>query len=210
MTAKFQAQVSAAHLCAMALLASTQDVRYYLNGVLVEASPEVVLVATDGNALGMLDTGQMASGLFKVLVPHPVIKEFAKSRGVLTLTSEDGKAWTASADGKVITWTYDGAQYPDARRALPRSSTGEIAQFDVRLIGRFYQVHLALGGSKKELAAVLVAPSGHSATALVHLPGFPEFVGGMVPLRAPPAVVKVRDSLPDWVHRTHIETCDLA
>ncbi len=106
-----------------------QDVRYYLNGMLMEVSADRLrTVATDGHRLAMADatiaTG--AAGKTQVIVPRKGIQELAR------LLTEDGDAQAKltlggnhiRAEYGNLTFTsklIDG-KFPDYERVLPKNS----------------------------------------------------------------------------------------
>ncbi len=104
---------------------ASKDIRYYLNGVLLEftASGDVHIVSTDGyrmfcgliNAAYVKWTDQPQKGPFRIIVPADAIKTASKGKGVVTLSAlPDGRyslgdSLFAPIDGK----------FPDWRRVIP-------------------------------------------------------------------------------------------
>jgi len=217
MTYRFQAEIKAELLRAMAHLAAQRDVRYYMQGVQVYATPEVILGATDGSVVGVLRTHQLASCCFEIRVPNDILKQMAKARGIAVLGSDDGAAWVLKVGALSLAWKAEQERYPELHRALPARVSGEACKFDARLLGLFLKVANDLGQVKDKAHAVLLGQNGQNP-ALVSMPDVPDFIGALAPLRneAPhpaPAMIapqwaKEPPAIPaNW--RAAAETCDL-
>lgn len=174
-------------LKAMALLASKQDIRYYLNGVLVESnSQHTRLVATDGHLLGVLQVSETAHDdkAFSIIIPAEIIAKLDKVDNFLS-TNEHGN-WVI--DG--INFTPIDGKFPDYMRVLPtKPATGEASQFNPELINRFAKCSKLLNGSKFPV----IAHNG-GLSALVDL-GLERFIGVVMPMRNE---VKIKQT-PDWL-----------
>jgi len=161
-------------LKAMSVLASKQDIRYYLNGVLIESNKSYTrMVATDGTLLGIYQITETAHNdeEFSIIVPNEIIAKLDKRDNFLSC--ENGK-W--SIDGMAFT-PVDG-KFPDYMRVMPsKPATGESAQFNHELITRFAKCSKLLNGSKNPV----IAHNGGSS-ALVDL-GLDRFVGVVMPMR---------------------------
>ena len=161
-------------LKAMSVLASKQDIRYYLNGVLVESNKSYTrMVATDGHLLGIYQIKETAHDdlSFSIIVPNEVIAKLDKKDNFLCC--ENGK-W--SIDG--ISFTPVDGTFPDYMRVLPaKPATGESAQFNPELVTRFAKCSKLLNGTKYPV----IAHNGGSS-ALVDL-GLDRFVGVLMPMR---------------------------
>ena len=104
-----------------------QDVRYYLNGLLLEvATDHVSTVATDGHRLAMarLDTS-LSSGDYSVIVPRKAITELGR------LVSEDEGDVEVRLGSNSIELGFDGlrftsklidGRFPDYERVVPRGN----------------------------------------------------------------------------------------
>jgi DNA polymerase-3 subunit beta len=111
---------------AATLFAATKDVRYYLNGVYLEARDgKIFIVATDGGALFVhrVTLSQDAPITdFGVIVPIDTAKMFAKTKSEHLTVTIDGDTITLS-DGSINTTTKSvEGNYPDWRRVLPEDS----------------------------------------------------------------------------------------
>lgn len=218
MTARYQAEIEAKHIRALSHLASVRDVRYYLKGVQVTATPDVTLAASDGTRIGVIRTGQVASTQFEVRIPNDTIKQLGKFAGVAILSSENGWDWSVKAGALQLNWRAENETYPQLRRAIPAQVSGEAALFDIALLSTFLGVAKDLG-LKVDARTVLFSQNG-GGTALVSLPDCPEFIGAFAvlrndptkwpaPLQSPPGWATREIQVPaDW--RASDETCDLA
>lgn len=220
MTAKFQAEVKAEQIRALSHLAAQEDVRYYLKGVMLIASPQVLLVATTGALLGCLQTDRIASAQFEILIPSATIKAMGTAKGPVIVGSDDGISWTLKTAALSLSWKADGGVFPDFRRAIPATTTGESAQFDARQTVLFWKSAKELGATKAGQHSVLLSPNGQAA-ALVTFPAEPMFAGLLSPLivgakfpEAPtsaPAWAKHAPYVPsNWAARQSDAACDLA
>jgi DNA polymerase III subunit beta len=173
-------------LKAMSVLASKQDIRYYLNGVLVQSNDAYTrLVATDGTLLGIYQISETAHNgeSFSIIVPNEIIAKLDKRDNFLSC--ENGK-WTI--DGMAFS-PVDGT-FPDYMRVLPtKPATGESAQFNPELITRFVKCSKLLNGTKHPV----IAHNGGSS-ALVDL-GLDRFIGVVMPMRNNVVI----NQTPPWV-----------
>jgi DNA polymerase-3 subunit beta len=105
--------------------AAVKDIRYYLNGVLLEftASGDIHIVATDGHRMfcGLIpaaiarwtDTPQ--KGPFSIIVPSDTVKTAVKGKGDITLSAMPDGRYSL---GDPIFTPIDG-KFPDWRRVIP-------------------------------------------------------------------------------------------
>lgn len=177
---------TAAQLKAIALLAAQQDVRYYLNGVLVEATQfETRIVATDGHKMGVvrhavendIDTD------VSLIVPTSVI-------GLLKASKSDGnKIVNIEIDNDVHTlcapftglragFTPVEGRFPDYRRVVPAKPSGEFAHFMPQLLMEFVKCGQLLTGK-----AIVVPRLEHNgkSSGRVTFDGFDNFIGVVMP-----------------------------
>ena len=102
-----------------------QDVRYYLNGILMEISPQrVKLVATDGHrlALSAVDIDSGVSEDRQIIIPRKAVLELAR-----LLDSSDSQAkcelsqnhFRLETDSLVFTTKLIDGKFPDYERVIP-------------------------------------------------------------------------------------------
>lgn len=164
-------------LLAMSILASKKDIRYYLNGVYLEATEKHLrFVATDGHILGIYQQewteDNSITEPFSVIIPNEVIAKADKAYNNV-LICDDGK-WQLDN----LLFTPIEGKFPDYNRVLPRTNmTNEAAQFNPDFIVRFQKVGKALAKN----AVPVIAHNG-SGSSLVDI-GLPYFLGVMMPIR---------------------------
>lgn len=112
--------------------AAKNDVRYYLNGVLVEFNDDRnTVVGTDGHVMSVYTHGARPADTHvaeagSVIIPGEAIETLLKGAAskwaeFTTLTTNDGVTWTAMMGGRktgVAFQPVDG-RYPDWRKVLP-------------------------------------------------------------------------------------------
>lgn len=176
------------YLNAARQFAATKDIRTYLNGVYVEHDR---LVGCDGVICGVFRLPEPVP--FKVLLPNTLLDrlKIPKQITTVTLSVEDSKIIISYA-GAQVTEEVDELHYPDYRRVMPKSVTGEAAQFDINLLNRINKAAEALHG-KSATSRVRIAHNGQTP-ALIHLAD-ENFTGCIAPLRDPDAPSET----PDWV-----------
>ena len=178
---------------ALLITAAKSDVRFYLNGALLEVRQDhATMIATDGHMLLAVPLpadaieGERMVGDY--IIPRTLlesVKPAKVGRTVLPLALEISAS--PGAQGQTVyTLTLKGAthgidkpvdgRFPDWRRVIPAKASGEAVQFDARLVARFGDVYDALGGSKKYCApiihyngtdAALVSNLGHNALGVI-------------------------------------------
>lgn len=160
-------------LKALLLVVPKQDIRYYLEGVLVDVrAQDVTLVSTNGTvllAVPHLDDVEGDRLIGQWIIPREAleaVKPCKAGRSSLPIAVEIlpgaqtpdperpgvtiGAPDTITITGATTTTTkpIDG-RYPDWRRVMPGSASLEVAQFDPALVATFGDVHSMLGGSEK-------------------------------------------------------------
>ena len=169
--------------------ASSEEVRYYLNGVCLDiANGSGVMVATDGHRLlaSSFETGA-ADGKF--IIPRPLISKLKISRRSNTHVDVkiDGDRVTLDFDGETFGGNLIDGTFPDWRRVIPRDVSGEVAQFN--------GAYLKDADDAGKLAGIGRATIGHNGTGPAWLVyPTPELFGAIMPIRA-----KTDIYMPGWV-----------
>lgn len=191
--------IKANELEAIALAASTEQTRYYLNGVCVEtyADNSCGLVATDGHRLHAINTQDAPTGSFilgnddikKILSMYRAeLKTTAKTireHLVIVITHENG-ALTLSvmlgdkACGSFVSAPVDG-QFPDWRRTVPSGDceSGPVG-FNAMYLADFGKASKLLGHG---LHGIVVESTSSSGPARIRAIGCPAFAGVCMPMR---------------------------
>ena len=183
------------------ICAAKQDVRYYLKGVCVDARADgtVVLVATDGHRLlaypvAVENIEALAPGEY--VIPRELLEAVKPAKaGRITLpihvdittapSTPDPERAGVTIKGKTsITITgatttvgapIDG-KFPDYRRIIPASTSGEVAQYQPDYISGFGDICKLLGGQY----GPYINYNGPSAAVVSNLPGA---FGLLMPMR---------------------------
>ena len=173
-------------LKAINLLSADKDIRYYLNGVHVTATATATrLTATDGHALGIHQSEQQNEGVdfVEMIIPNDVIKlikSASKNVDTVVIDTEDGITGTIGAiTGAAVSFKAIDGKFPDVQRVMPKTISGETAQYQPYLLEKFSKASKLLG-SKNGL--INVAYNGPS-TALIKIDATQDFVGLVMPLR---------------------------
>lgn len=170
---------SPALLCAVQRFTSTEEVRYYLQSVQIEkcADGGLLYIATDGHRMAIAHD---AKGELGAKMGNSVLLDLGRK----ALPAAFWRANSAAIDGNVMTddkgnlhpvRACDGA-FPDWRRALPGTVSGETAQFNAGYLGDFHAV-----GKKAGLGAPEVSHNGNGP-AWIHFDDN-RFVGVLMPTR---------------------------
>ena len=193
-------------LKAVALAASTEQTRYYLNGVHVQQVSEntVHLAGTNGKIAIMgrehisdqhIDSALQAG----VIIPLELINRIKLNKHVDHATvTVDGATVSIAYNATTTTALLIDATYPNYRGIVPRSYDGAPAQFDPDQLAVFKKARKGLGPDGVPVvtyngqgpAHVAVVPPNHSKEY--------EVFGVVMPLRAP------SEPMPffEWVYDT--------
>lgn len=170
--------IQTAHLKAAACFAADADTRYYLNGILAEIRPsETRLVATNGNIAGVLrylDVFGTQPNLPNVIIPNDTIKLAVQSKStIVSLTYDDGK-WAIAG----IAFTAVEGNFPDYRRIIPNTHSGNAGHFNADLIACFKKAAKILGSRNNPV----IRQNGAGAAQVQFLDFGDTFVGVIMPM----------------------------
>lgn len=195
MTAK-RLNISLDLLKATALFVSTEEARYYLNGVFVQADKKgnVVYVATDGHRM-FIAPGKSEPGFVgEIILPREVIagiklptRRFgADDAAVLVVDGFDCRVEYGS--GSSVGFKAIDGKFPDWRRVLVTSTSGVVGHYNTAYLDNFRKAGQMLGHGLPMVLHNGVDP------AVIRWFGFDGF-GILMPHRenSLPATV-----LPDW------------
>jgi len=186
---------------ALLICAAKQDIRYYLKGVCVDARADgtLVLVATDGHRLlaypvAVDNIEALAPGEYTI--PREALEAVKPAKaGRVTLpihidittepdqpdpervgvTIKGKTSITVTGATSAVTAPIDG-QYPNWRRIVPASTSGEIAQFNADYVSGFGDVCKLLGGKY----GPYINHNGGACAVVTNLPGA---LGLIMPMR---------------------------
>ena len=175
-------------LNAMLVLAAKKDIRYYLNGLHIEFTPEFTrVIACDGHKLGIyqkaVDSFNIGCG--SITIPREVIENLPKNAGLLEFAQFDANLWQLTAGSVSLKFAPCDSKYPDFRRVVDQANktSGEAAGFNLNYLNEFEKCGNLLAGRKIKIGnRVRIHHNGQNG-ALITLNGLPNFAGIVMPLR---------------------------
>lgn len=189
-------KIRASFLQAALVTAAEKDIRYYLNGVLLDIFPGAVrIVSTDGHRLSVFhcaytpEEGEPAElPRAQIIIDRNVLKGLKPAKGESFVTMEFdaesplGECRLSGLKGPDVVFKPTDAKYPDYTRIMPQSCpNGEPAHFNPEYIYDFARMREMITG-KSGIYPPSVYTQG-TGTAAVMLPGVPEFYGAVMPMR---------------------------
>lgn len=184
------------HLKAALLVAGKQDVRFYLNGVFLEALPtETRCTGLNGSAGVVLRSLAPMDPTFcaALIVPRDVVAQAVTMKRPDTTfePSEDGH-W--QMNGVLRFKPIDGT-FPSYRRVMPSAPTGQAPRgFDPESLALFGKMAQALG---KKSADITTHCNGTGGAAIT-LEGYPDFAGVVMPLNFTKAMGENGQGVSAW------------
>lgn len=166
------------YLKAALLAAGKQDVRQYLNGVLIEASAAETRVVGLNGVLGcVLRLESVNDTIAEIVVPRDVIEAAIKAKRHQTEFEQlDGEHWMMNGTHRFK--PVDG-KFPQYRRVYAREVSGEPSRgLNPEQFSLFGKMAVALGTKP---AAVTTHHNSRGA-AMITIEGMPEFAGVIMPL----------------------------
>jgi DNA polymerase-3 subunit beta len=135
----YSTQLSVGQIRAALLFAADRDVRYYLNGVCIEHSPQGErAIATDGHRLICVNIDVSdrirASAVHRFIVPRETLENVLKVHDknlavVITYNTETKKVQVGQLSADAVDGTF-----PEYERVVPDKLSGEVAQFNWRYL----------------------------------------------------------------------------
>ena len=143
---------------AAALFSARDDIRFYLNGILIESTPmQTRIVATDGHALFCAkdDAKDDNAGTFTGIVPNDTVKQIlawkAPHKGaadlpvvITTAETEHRAEWC----GNTAVFKLIDAKFPEYAKVVPEKVSGKASHFDPDLLIKCKKAVEALGLNK--------------------------------------------------------------
>ena len=137
---------------------STEETRYYLNGVNLEFTPtSVIMCATDGHRMIVLRQayGEHAAtqAHASVIVPRDLVAKLKinprmRKLDTTTLTIGDDGRLTFEHAGESFGGSRVDGTFPDYRRVVPQDLNGEAAQYNPAYLADFAKARQELTGFK--------------------------------------------------------------
>ena len=175
-----QLTIKTNELKALLLCAAKNDIRYYLNGVHFESTPNGIIAAsTDGHRLLCINLPSEQAESVNCLVPRALIEAAVKTKAqVIDVIIIDGQQVTLSSAGQNVSGSLTEGVFPDFRRVIPEKVSGiQGNEFNNEYLVDFDKIGKLVNGGK---ASVLQNDVGFSA--LVHFDN-PDVIGVLMPLR---------------------------
>lgn len=181
---------------AILLFAAVHDIRYYLNGLLVEATSEATrIIGTDGRMLGIHHSEQAntVEQPTSLIVPRqalayirPLVARTKWDKKGRPLLSEiqlerDDSGWLIRDHVSGLRFGFDPIEgkFPDYVKVLPKETTDVAGSFNPSYIGRLGLVAKAF---RREAYNVSFSHNGDNA-GLVSISGVPGFIAVVMPQR---------------------------
>ena len=175
------------YLKALLRVAAVQDIRYYLNGVLFQATAEggKFYVATDGHRIAVFHEGWGADKPrdVDIIIPRNVVEQMQVHKGIPgSLTPAEGRKWTldTSSDASLNFTPIDG-KYPEWREVFPATVSGEAGDYNMTYIQDFVNLAQDAGMALASIG-VLIWHNGSEPAIITTLNK--DFVGVLMPVRA--------------------------
>jgi DNA polymerase III subunit beta len=151
--------ISRNKLKAAAYFSGVKDIRYYLNGILIESTPmQTRACATDGHALFCTkdDAKGDNDGTFTGIVPNDTLKQILAWKAPYKGAADLPVVITTAADEQRAEWCGNTAvfklidgKFPEYARVVPADVSGEASHFNPELLIKCKKAAEALGTSSK-------------------------------------------------------------
>jgi len=184
---------------------ANKDIRYYLNGILVEHNGiETRLAATDGHRMHLVRVehdSALVSEPVKYIIPRDFVAQLIKTKfpkgynKELTLTFSEGKVSAAMPNGnEIVSKLVDGV-FPDYCRVIPSELSGEYAYINPE-----YQLDAVNGlidYSENKTLTVKIKHNGDGAAILA----YGNYLAVIMPVRNTSRhyqIILIQCGLPFW------------
>lgn len=172
--------LNTSHLKAAAIFAAQADLRYYLNGVLVEVrASETRIAATDGHCAAVLRDEVLVGEqpVFPdVIIPNATLKLALQTKAqTVELSVSDSGKWSLGG----ISFTPVEDRFPDYRRIMVNGASGVAGDYNIDLLGKFVKAAKALGSRGQPV----VRQNGLDGAQVQILGRTDEFIGVIMPMR---------------------------
>lgn len=159
--------------------AGKTDTRENLNAICLQIGlTESRLLASNGHKLGVFRISE-GGAPGEWIIPRAAIEAISKKVKEVDITVEGDKV-SITAGGNVSTWELvTGYQYPDVRRVVPATVSGEATQFNGNYLVDLNNAYKALH-PRSDYTYPYILPNG-SGAALVDLQ-HEDFIGAIMPL----------------------------
>ncbi len=160
--------------------AAEKEIRYYLNGVLIEGeSTYTRVVSTEGHIASVQGYKVENTGTAVFILPQATAKMISAKDKFCEFTSDDdGKTWSMITNSVNVNFLPVDGKFPDWRRIVPKPKYDieqNPSQFDPELLIRFSKAAKILGQK------TVIVTHNNNGAALVSI-GLTNYVGVIIPL----------------------------
>jgi DNA polymerase-3 subunit beta len=197
-------QIKLNYLKAANCAASTEATRYYLRGVsLTVTGNDIIYAATDGSKLIALrqdlDGQQDILPKGGTIIPSSLIAQIKQTRqsrlcgDVAEISVVDGVVTLAVTGGATYADKAIDGSFPDWRRVIPQTVSGDVAQFDPELLAAFAKARKALNGGRSKF--ITIGHNGSGPALVSFADSNDDGFGVLMPIRGEPAKIA-----PTWAN----------
>ncbi|AGK49418.1 DNA polymerase III beta subunit, central domain protein [Burkholderia thailandensis MSMB121] len=184
--------VTGAALKAALLHAAKKDIRFYLNGVCIEAhEKETRVIGTDGHRAAVIrvptENVSVSPGT-RFIIPRATVEAMKISKAalkhpiVIEGPNDNGEYRATGVFGVAIFQAVEGV-FPDYRHIIPETTSGTLAQYNPAYLADMAKAAELLGHK-----FIYVEHNG-DGPARVTVPHYSDFVGVVMPVRSDKAEV---------------------
>lgn len=194
--------VNGHYLKALRHCAATEDIRYYLNGVLLETTAEgKFYVGTEGHRIAVFHEpwdGNEEREDVRIVIPRDVLEalRLPKQRQITSILSKmpDGRWLLDPQVEAAIAFRPIDGKYPEWRGVIPTKVSGAAGNYNWEYVRSFIKIKHELEGDDGDYQAVQLWQNGENA-GLVTYHEDRNFLGCVMPLRPADGALK----LPSWL-----------
>jgi DNA polymerase-3 subunit beta len=177
-------------LRAVLVAVSSEETRYYLNGINLEFTPDgVIMAATDGHRMIVLrqpygEHGATAAHA-SVIVPRDLVAKLKVKHKTLdetTLTIADDGKLTFEHAGESFGGSRIDGTFPDYRRVVPQDLDGKPAQYNPAYLADFAKARKELGADRTTSPVVRYNGESPAVVDFAYGMGF-QAIGVIMPIR---------------------------
>ncbi|RSF08832.1 hypothetical protein [Achromobacter aegrifaciens] len=187
-------QIDHTALKAACRIMAKNDIRYYLNGVYVEATrDQTLVVATDGHRLILIrtQTENEVEDAESLIIAGDVAKRIVdgsiRSIRQISMTRTDAGKWHIPLFKWGVELSFGSVEgvFPNWRKVVPERTTGEPANFNPQYLADFQAAaHDYFGGSKGRLGLIEVSQNGRGGALVTPTRKDGDFIGVVMPFEA--------------------------
>ena len=175
--------------------AGPKDIRQHLQGVWIENRQDgCFLWASDGCIVaGLHACAKIEGESFEQIIPWSAISMVPKTKARVSLILGAHEP-QLSVNGVRIPFPRSNMRMSPFRQIIPREVTHKSAPFNTEMLDRFRNMAQALGRTKDVAGQIDLFQNGQQ-NAVVQIPGYPEFLGVIAPIRAKE---NLQPNIPSW------------